>query len=290
MGSNESLHVRVRKGIRCDGPSELRAWSRDGQLLSTFQCCNPKAFLCGDLWSHKSIVYTATADGLVELWNGETGSKLNELNAHSQSLCALTITGGPAEENKDNSAVGGTLPDDDDDSDDDMDMDRQPTMQRTRSEQLKGAFHQHDLDNNGRLTRKELRAMLKTSDCEAGIGDHFLDIIISSMDQDEDGKISFDEFVDFIYSTKTKGSSQPPSVRVVSDSPMSPERDVATSSFKMARVSIDGGTVQRPRSQPDNGTLSVGREQHVSIRDEALARAAARRGVPPRRMSVSPSP
>merc|ERR1712216_1100617 len=104
--------------------------------------------------------------------------------------------------------------------------------------------------------------------------------------------ISFEEFVDFIYSTKTKGSPQPLQVRVVSDSPVSSERDPATSSLKLARVSIEAPTthaVPRPKSQPDNGTRSHGREQHISIRDEALARAAARRGVPPRRPSVSPS-
>jgi len=286
---SESLHVRARKGIPCDGPSELRAWSRDGQLLSIFQDCNPRAFLSGDLWSHKGIVYTATADGIVELWNGETGNKLTDLDAHFQGvLSALTVTGPPVEEHADNSALGEPLPDSDEESD--LDMEGQPSLQRTRSEQLKSAFHQNDLDKNGKLTRRELRAMLKTSDAEAGVGDHFLDIILNSMDQDEDGKISFDEFVDFIYSTKRKGGAPPPAVTVIADSPVSSERDRSTASLKLARVSIDGGAVQRPRSEPDGATRSLGRDQQISIRDQALAKAAARRGIPLRRPSVSPSP
>merc|ERR1712217_994166 len=110
------------------------------------------------------------------------------------------------------------------------------------------------------------------------------------MDEDDDGKISFDEFVDFIYTTKHRGSQQPQIKVVSSNSPPPSPRDRATSSLKIGQVSFDGGSVQRPRSEPDGGTRSRGQGRHVSIRDAALAKATARRGHPPRRPSNSPAP
>merc|ERR1712087_623235 len=132
--------------------------------------------------------------------------------------------------------------------------------------------------------------MLKTEESETGIGDDFLDIILNSMDQDGDGKISFDEFVDFIYNTKKGGGSPSsgPQIKVV-DSPSTSARDTrATSSLRVAKVSFGGEAFQRPHTE--SGTRSLPHGQAVSIRDEALARAAARRGIPPRRPSLSPSP
>jgi hypothetical protein len=208
---DESMHVRMRRGNCYSGPSEVRAWSIEGELLSTWSNGHFDACLCGDIWSLKGVVVTATVNGLVEVWNGDTGVKLADVQTHAL-LTAVAVTGPSRGETQDENenAAGQSMGTDSaslvrelmgqDDREGSESFTTRPMLLRTNRETLKSAFNYHDKDRNGRLSKDELRCMLRKGDSTGSISDEIADLLMDYVDEDHDGTISFDEFVDFIHS------------------------------------------------------------------------------------------
>lgn len=76
-------------------------------------------------------------------------------------------------------------------------------LKQLKIQKLKEKFRIHDLDHNGFITNHELRYVMSTTDKQARkIVDKATDKqvrkIIKAADVDNDGQISFDEFVKFI--------------------------------------------------------------------------------------------
>ncbi|CAO3568831.1 unnamed protein product [Mortierella alpina] len=70
---------------------------------------------------------------------------------------------------------------------------RWPTSPRIRSPTSRLKFDEVDADKNGSITLEELTALLKT----LGGGEFSARISISQFDHNKDGRLTFDEFLEF---------------------------------------------------------------------------------------------
>ncbi|CAE8585143.1 unnamed protein product, partial [Polarella glacialis] len=134
-----------------------------------------------------------------------------------------------------------------------------PTLSgsKTKTDELKFRFNKLDLNKDGKLQLSELSDLLRSG--KGDMSDEEIAALFQEVDKDNNGIISFDEFVDYIYSLEPKGR---------------PRLLIPPRSNSKSR-SLSRGTESRNSSKTGAGSRQLSRDSGNASRNSSRSRPSS---------------